>query len=521
MIDLRILIELNSADLRIGAVNDALDLAELAAPEGVRFVLCGPLTRELCDEAARRGIETLRARSRPFSRRGLPLYVIDVFAWMVRLARWRPDVVHLNYAGYGPSLACAARICGIPIVARAGSGPVNPDNLSNRWVAAYAANCREHAADLLDSSLAPRVVVTGDLFRPDRVRSTMVPERVLPPRRTGVARLVFLGQLVERKGLHVLIEAFARLQGASELLIAGGDWSAPGYPQCLKAMARDAGVASRIHFENHRQNVGAVLSTADVFVLPSFSEARPRSIIEAMSLGIPVVASDVGGIPSLVAHEETGLLVPAGDPGALAAAIDRLIQSPDLCSRLGAAGRRRAEEDCRPDRTALEYVRLYRRLIGMHLEPGVLEALLFGEVAATAGTCPRCNILLQRAPLRFDCEPLRTALDRMSAGDCIAYAIALNAPPVARLATLATLPLRLRRIERMIARGGAQVVGRYGIDPNLDAPCCVYELNSLASEYADRCLRPSGAAQALRRILARWFACDPALGGVVVVGRKP
>ena len=361
--DLRILIELNSADLRIGAVNDALDLAELAAPEGVHFVLCGPLTREFCDEAARRGIETIQAQSRPFSRRGLPLYTIDVLAWMVRLARWRPDVIHLNYPGWGPSLACAAHICGIPIVARAG-GPVIPDNLSNRWVAAYAANCRAHAADLLDSPFAPRVVITGDLFRPDRVRSTIVPERALPPRRTGVARLVFLGQLVERKGLHVLVEAFARLQGAAELLIVGGDWGAPGYPQRLKAMARDAGVASSIHFENHRQDVGAVLSTADVFVLPSFSEARPRSIIEAMSLGVPVVASDVGGIPSLVAHEETGLLVPAGNPDALAAALDRLIQSPDLCHRLGVTGRQRVEEDCHPDRTACEYVRLYRRLIG-------------------------------------------------------------------------------------------------------------------------------------------------------------
>src|SRR5215475_9052262 len=104
MVDLRILIELNSADLRIGAVNDALDLAELAAPEGMHFGLCGPLSRELCDEAARRGIETLQAQSRPFSRSGLPLYTIDVLAWITRLARWCPDVVHLNYPGWGPSL---------------------------------------------------------------------------------------------------------------------------------------------------------------------------------------------------------------------------------------------------------------------------------------------------------------------------------------------------------------------------------------------------------------------------------
>lgn len=358
---LNILIELNNADLRIGAVNDALDLAELASPCGAHFMLCGPLTPTFCAEAERRGIQTSLARSRTFSRRGLVLYVAGVLVWIARLWQWRPDVVHVNYSGYGPSLACAAWWCGIPVVFRAG-GPYVPGNHSNRWGAAYVANCRAHAEGLLDSPLADRVVVTGDLFRPDRVRATLTPERRLPPRRAGVVRVAFLGQLVERKGLHVLIEALARTQSSCELLLAGGDWSAPGYPERLKAMALAAGLSSRIHFENHRQDVGAVLSDADVFVLPSFSEARPRSIIEAMSLGIPVVASDAGGIPSLVIHEETGLLVPAGDSLGLALAIDRLVQSPGLREHLGAAGRAHAERECRADRTALEYVRLYRRL---------------------------------------------------------------------------------------------------------------------------------------------------------------
>jgi hypothetical protein len=161
-----------------------------------------------------------------------------------------------------------------------------------------------------------------------------------------------------------------------------------------------------------------------------------------------------------------------------------------------------------------------RNLLQQRTPVEVLEVLLFGKVAATARTGSRCNVLLPRAPFRFDREPLRTALEGMSAGDCIAYAIALNAPSVTRLVTLATLPLHLRRIERTIARGGAQVVGRYGVDPSLDSPSCVYELNSPASDYADRCLRPHGSAQVLRRILARWFACDPTLGGIVILGKK-
>jgi len=355
---LDVLLEVNSGDLRIGAVNDALDLAELAAPAGVRFTICGTLTDELRREAARRGARTLERCSRTFSRSGLPLYAIDVLRWAATLLRERPDVVHLNYPGWGPSLACAARLCRIPVVARA--GPYAAQNPSNRWIDAHIGNCQAHIASLCDSPLAGRAVVTGDLFRPDRVRATSALERALPPKRA--VRAVFLGQVVERKGLHVLVEALARMEAPCELLAVGGDWSAAGYAAHVRELAREAGVLEQIHFENHRQDVGAILATADIFVLPSLSDARPRSIIEAMSLGIPVVASDVGGIPSLVVNEETGLLVPPGDAVRLASALQRLTDAAPLRRRMGDAGRARAQAECRPDRTALAYAALYRRL---------------------------------------------------------------------------------------------------------------------------------------------------------------
>ncbi len=357
---LRVLVELGSVDLRIGAVNDALDLAELIDPQEARFLLCGPTTPAFREEAARRGADTLAATSRTFSRKGLPLYAIDVLRWMRRLAALRPDVVHLNYAGYGPSLACAARLCGLPVVTRA--GPFVPSNPSNRWTSAFVGNCRAHVAELLASPLARRVVVTGDLYRPGRLAADAAAGRPLPPRGHARVRLVFLGQLVERKGLAVLLEAMARVSCDIELLMAGGDWQAPGYPQELKALAASLGLGARLHFENHRTDVGALLRTADIFVLPSLSEARPRSIIEAMSLGLPVVATTAGGIPSLVDHGETGLLAPPGDVAALATAISLLAESPQLRAQMGQAGRRRADRDCRADETARAYLRLYQRL---------------------------------------------------------------------------------------------------------------------------------------------------------------
>jgi glycosyltransferase involved in cell wall biosynthesis len=357
---LRVLLELSSADLRIGAVNDALDLAELSAPLGARLTLCGPLTPALCAEAAARGADTIVAASRVFSRRQLPHYLWDVATWLRRLRRLRPDVVHMNYPGFGPSLAYAAFLAGIPIVARA--GPVLADNPLHRWVAAYAANCRAQADSLLDSPYAGRVVMTGDLFRPDRLQATMTPERALPERRPGLPRIVFLGQLVERKGIHVLVQAMAELRGEAELLLVGGDWQSAGYAADVQALARRLGVDAWITFENHRADVGAILKTADVLVLPSFAEARPRTIIEAMTLGIPVVATSVGGVPSLVVDERTGLLVPAGDPAALAAALGRLVRSASLRERIGDEAARHAASEFNAVRTAQQYLRLYRSL---------------------------------------------------------------------------------------------------------------------------------------------------------------
>jgi glycosyltransferase involved in cell wall biosynthesis len=284
-----------------------------------------------------------------------------VLRWMVRLRRLDADVLHVNYASFGPSSACAARILGIPVVGR--PGPYLERNPSNRWIAAYAANCRAHGEELLASPLADRVVVTGDLLRLDRLRATRQPVAPLPPKRDGIVRLLFLGQLVERKGIHVLIAAFAKACAGAELLLVGGDWQTPGYPQRLQAMAREAGLDGHVRFENHRSDVGALLQTADIFVLPSLSEARPRSVIEAMSAGVPVVASATGGLPSLITHERTGLLVPPGDVDYLAGALNRLIQSAAARQRLGDAGREAIEQQCRPERTAREYVALYRRAI--------------------------------------------------------------------------------------------------------------------------------------------------------------
>ena len=358
--DIRVLLELGSADLRIGAVNDALDLARLARPLGARFTFCGALSEDLAAAAREVGVRLIRGRSRPISKYSLPLYVLSVIGWMLRLAWLRPHVVHLNYVGYAPSLACAAWLSGIPVVSRAGQHHLAPNRGAN-WIDTYVANCQAQAERLLRSPVADRVVVVGDLFRPERLNGAAVAP--LPISRPGAVRVLFLGQLVPRKGLTVLVDAFARVRAHADLLLVGGNWSEEDYPREVRALVSSLGLEDRVHFENHRSDAGALLQSADVFVLPSFEEARPRSIIEAASLGVPVVASATGGIPSLIDDGVNGLLVPPGDAERLAMAIDRLASNPGLRRRLGEQARTRVERECRPEETARRYVAVYARLM--------------------------------------------------------------------------------------------------------------------------------------------------------------
>jgi glycosyltransferase involved in cell wall biosynthesis len=112
----------------------------------------------------------------------------------------------------------------------------------------------------------------------------------------------------------------------------------------LEAEIRAAGLLQRVELAGERRDVPQLLEDADVFVLSSRSEGAPLSILEAMAAGLPVVASAVGGVPEIVDDGTTGLLVPPGDAGALAAALERLLADPALRSRLGGAGWERVRE---------------------------------------------------------------------------------------------------------------------------------------------------------------------------------
>jgi glycosyltransferase involved in cell wall biosynthesis len=164
------------------------------------------------------------------------------------------------------------------------------------------------------------------------------------------------------KGVDVLIRAFARLpeaDGARLRLVGGGDAVSDHL-----ALAAGLGIAHRVDAVGELTGAALVaeLRTAAVAVLPSRTEAESfgMALVEAMACATPVVGSAVGGIPGVVVDGVTGLLVPPGDPVALAEACGRLLGDGALADRLGAAGRRRAEEHYDWRRLTDRYLDLFR-----------------------------------------------------------------------------------------------------------------------------------------------------------------
>src|SRR5262249_36859850 len=113
----------------------------------------------------------------------------------------------------------------------------------------------------------------------------------------------------------------------------------------LEAQARSLGIADRVAFLGHRRDVPALLQVADLFVLPSLFEGLPLAALEAMAAGEPVIASRISGTDEAVADGTTGVLVPPGNPTALAQAIRTVLNDHGLAERLGAAGRARVHAE--------------------------------------------------------------------------------------------------------------------------------------------------------------------------------
>ncbi len=136
-----------------------------------------------------------------------------------------------------------------------------------------------------------------------------------------------------------------------------------GLREPARALLAEAGLEAAAWLPGDRDDIPDLLRAMDVFVLPSLNEGISNTILEAMASGLPVVATDVGGNPELVIDGETGVLVPPGDPDAMAGALRRYIDDPDLIARHGTAARARAEAEFALEIMAGRYLAVYDALL--------------------------------------------------------------------------------------------------------------------------------------------------------------
>ena len=296
----------------------------------------------------------------PFERSLSPLAHLRAFRALVALMQAeKPDLVHAHAPITGFLGRLAARVAGVPKIATTSHGFLF--NQGGPWLRRMAGLAMEliagrvtnifltvseaGAADAKRLHIFPNPVPIGNgrdpaQFRPDPVARSRIREELGTPEDSVV--IVAVSRLVRDKGYPELAAAMHNVPGA-ELWVVGERLVSDRGDDMVELL-REAGLGGRLKLLGYRQDVEAVLAAADIFTLPSYHEALPMSVIEAMFCGLPVVASDINGPREQVMEAVTGLLVPAREAGPLAAALARLAGDSALRDRMGQAGRARALE---------------------------------------------------------------------------------------------------------------------------------------------------------------------------------
>ncbi|MEN8238865.1 MAG: glycosyltransferase [Actinomycetota bacterium] len=271
-------------------------------------------------------------------------------AWrFARLTRqWDASIVHAHL----PSMGAVARLTQrVPVVytehnlATSYRMPVRMINRATYSRNAAAIAVSEAVADSIDSYPSPsKQVIPNGVDVGFNVDTTNVRKDL---GLTNAQHLVVhVGNIRPLKGHAMLVAAAASLAGTRkdiQIVSIGGE-KTEGDLDKIRTMAADLGVSQRIRFLGRREDALAFIAACDVYANPADVEGLPVTILEALALGRPVVATSVGGVPSIVRDSETGILVPPGDPDAMAQAIAWMIDNPATAAAYGANGRALVEE---------------------------------------------------------------------------------------------------------------------------------------------------------------------------------
>jgi len=353
-----------------GAERLALDLARSSDPERFRRTLC--ITRRRAHGSrvyAAAELPTLLAEGVEVLELGRRSR-LDLRGWL-RLVRYlrseQVDVIHAHKFGSNVWAAVLGRLCRVPVIIAHEHTWSFEGQALRRWLDRWVVG-----------RLSDVVIAVSEADRRRMIEIVRMPaERVLliengihatpegdgePVRRgagidAGTPVLVSVSVLRPQKALDVMIRALAivrKVRPEVRLLIAG-----QGDREPLSALVSELGLEEAVTFLGFHREVANVLAAGDIAVSSSDYEGSPLAVMEYMAAGLPVVATAVGGVPRLVDHGRTGLLVPRRDPQALAEALERLLDDSALARDMGERGRRRQQREFSFETTLREVQALY------------------------------------------------------------------------------------------------------------------------------------------------------------------
>ena len=299
------------------------------------------------------------------------------------LKAWHADLLHTHTLLSGMVLArLGAWLAGIPLICHAHSPNVFSRNLLIRNIQRVLDQITQPFCQVMvavSEDTKQRLIQQGN---PSTIE--VIPNGVVLPKQEDyialerfrscwginntVKVICCVARLEHNKGQHDLVLAAAQIELAAiktqirYLLIGNDPLVEQTYFHELQQLAREKQISDRFVFTGFQPNASDLVSGFDIFVLPSYREAMPMSILEAMAAAKPVVATNVNGIPEVVVDGITGFLVPPGDPNALAEAILKLLRDPELAHNMGQAGRLRVQEHFDLDKLHERVFELYEKV---------------------------------------------------------------------------------------------------------------------------------------------------------------
>jgi glycosyltransferase involved in cell wall biosynthesis len=266
-----------------------------------------------------------------------------IWALRRKLLEIRPDVVSCHSSKAGLVGRVAARLAGLPVIFTAHGWAFTPGVATiPRYIYMAAEWCCGPLSDhiICVSGRGRRQALAAHIAPPGKITTVHngMPNIVVAPRQPHTPpRIGMIARFADPKDHKTLIAALATIRDLpwNLRLVGGGNCDAE------RRQAAELNIIDRIVFAGERSDTANVLQEMDIFVLLSRHEGFPRSILEAMRSGLPVVGTNVGGIPESVVDGETGLLVPFGDVAATAAALRTVIGDQEKRAQMGRAGRQR------------------------------------------------------------------------------------------------------------------------------------------------------------------------------------